>query len=84
MFPQQGDPDDPDARNLSSAQDDPDAENLSSLQGFEQLTGIYIHIHSAPVLYCFIKLPTFCAVYRIAQNFEGLNFHTQQFLKISL
>ena len=49
LFPQQGDPDDPDAGNLGSVQDDPDAENLSSQQGFE---GIYIHIHSAAVLYC--------------------------------
>ena len=55
LFPQQGDPDDPDDQdigNLSSAQDLPDAENLSSLRRFEQLTGIYIHVHSAAVLYC--------------------------------
>ena len=52
LFPQQGDPDDQDIGNLSSAQDLPDAENLSSLQRIEQLTGIYIHIHSAAVLYC--------------------------------
>ena len=55
LFPQQGDPDDPDDQdigNLSSVQDDPDAENLSSLQRIEQLTGIYIRIHSSAVLYC--------------------------------
>ena len=57
LFPQQGDPnpDDPydqDIGNLSSVQDLPDAENLSSLQRIEQLTGIYIHVHSAAILYC--------------------------------
>ena len=55
LFPQQGDPDDPDDQdigNLSSAQDLPDAENLSSLQRIEQLTSIFIHVHSAAVLYC--------------------------------
>ena len=59
LFPQQGDPDpdpddpyDQDIGNLSSAQDLPDAESLSSLQRIEQLTGIYIHVHSAAILYC--------------------------------
>ena len=54
LFPQQRDPDDPDDQdigNLSSVQDLPDAENLSSLQRIEQLIGIFIHIHSAAVLY---------------------------------
>ena len=46
LFPQQEDPDDPDAGNLSSVQDDPDAANLSSLQ----LIGTYGHIHIAAVL----------------------------------
>ena len=59
LFSQQGDPDpdpddpyDQDIGNLSSAQDLPDAESLSSLQRIEQLTGIYIHVHSAAILYC--------------------------------
>lgn len=53
MSSTQGDPDDPDAGNLTSLRDDPDS---SSLQRIEHLIGIYGPTHNT-TLYCISFAP---------------------------